>query len=179
MSSDELPSKSRLRIGASFGTATRELFSIEYKPGQIVGSYNYGSNPKHFTKHADGILHEKADADGSILWERVGMPLAALTGSESLGTYSFLVSDKDALPPLKPRRNDLTMVFPAAEGTRIDLVVVATPRSPPRSMIDEVSARLLQEGMSVHGDASKGLFFGIRQRVTASSGTSTGSATGN
>ncbi len=63
MESSESVSKTRLKIAGAFGNDIRELFSVEIKPGQIVGAYNYRGSPRHFTKHDDGTLHEKSDRE--------------------------------------------------------------------------------------------------------------------
>ncbi len=64
MDSASSVSKARVRILGAFGNDIRELFTVEIKPGQIVGAYNSGGDPRHFTKHDDGTLHEKSDRDG-------------------------------------------------------------------------------------------------------------------
>ncbi len=116
MESSESISKTRLKIAGAFGNDIRELFSVEIKPGQIVGAYNYGGSPRHFTKHDDGMLHEKSDPENRLLWERVGQPLTALTGSESLGTYSFTVASRDDLPRFKPGQR-VTSLLPAKSAS--------------------------------------------------------------
>jgi hypothetical protein len=164
MSSDESPSRGRVTIAGAFGTAIREFITVVYKEDQIVGYYDHGNDPKHFTKHGDGILHAKSDIDHSTLWERLGQPLADMTGSECLGTYSYHVGDKDELRPLNPRKGDKLMILPAHEGMSIDVVVFATPKSPPGEVVEAVYGHMLYEGLSVFSDLSNRFIMGVRER---------------
>ncbi|HYT16703.1 MAG TPA: hypothetical protein VEO18_00445 [Thermoplasmata archaeon] len=169
MESSESISKTRLKIAGAFGNDIRELFSVEIKPGQIVGAYNYGGSPRHFTKHDDGMLHEKSDPENRLLWERVGQPLTALTGSESLGTYSFTVASRDDLPRFKPGQRVTSLLFQAQEGKRADVVVVALGRPTDNAQLQQVSQQFVGQGFQSYLDPIKGIAVGFRQQASESS----------
>jgi len=56
------------------------------------------------------------------------------------------------------------MILPAHEGMWIDVVVYATPKSPPEGVIEGVYGHMLQEGLSVFSDLRSGFVMGIRER---------------